>query len=61
MKLKPSLQPQQVQPGVWYYENYGRIDLIVNIRECQPGPIDATTLHIKIPKRKLKASLRRMG
>ena len=61
MKLEPSLQPQKVCPGVWYYERHGGIDVIVNTSECKPNSIDEVTIHIKIPKRKLKASLRRMG
>lgn len=52
MKRKPkvSLNPQHINKNCWYYENPGNIEIYTD-----------TGLAGKISKRKLKASLRRMG
>jgi len=49
-----SMSPQNIQDDTWYYEESYGLDIIHELPE-RPGK----PLHIKIPWRKLEASVRR--
>ena len=54
---RPSLSPQNLNPYSWYYEYPSRIDLIHEVRDADGRYLKTVT--IRIPWRKLKASLKR--
>lgn len=53
-----SLKPQQLGPNDWYYEEDGYLLLVHEVREA--GGAYIRTDQIKIPWRKIEASLRRV-
>lgn len=76
MSKRPSLKPQDVCDGAWYYENKGSIDLILSpsslgLRVVNPS--DAMSLRkgiryvspdgicIRIPAKMLRATLQRQS
>lgn len=56
MTDKLSRKPQNLRPGAWYYEEFGGIDVIYEI--YMNGKFDRMGM-IRIPWRKLRASLKR--
>lgn len=55
MKFKPSLNPQNINIDTWYYEYKSSINLV------HWSPDKNYCVTIKIPKKMLKESLKRMG
>ncbi len=58
-KSKCSNDSQKITPGIWYYENPGSIDLVIN-RKWFETHADYQGLIVKISRRKLAASVERM-
>ena len=58
---KPSLKPQRINSMVWYYESKGHIEVYVDIAELNRRGLRSEPWAIRISKKKLATSLRRMG
>lgn len=56
---KLSLDPQPVCDGLWYYEDNGGIDLIIDFKKLHPLDNPNATKRVMIPWKKLRASLKR--
>lgn len=54
-----SIKPQEINEFNWYYEYPGRIEVLHEVRDDKGNHIRTDV--IKIPKRKLVASLERMN
>jgi hypothetical protein len=54
-KGRPSLSPQRINDGAWYYENPRSIDVYV-----QPAQ-GVNAVKVRIPASKLRRSLKRMA
>lgn len=50
----------KVNAGIWYYENPGSIDLVIN-RKWFEGAATHQGIIVKISRRKLQSSLSRMN
>lgn len=57
-KSKFSLEPQKLDRA-WYYEENGGIDIIVDTAAFSEISTRRVPIHVKIPWRKLRASLKR--
>jgi hypothetical protein len=53
-----SRAPQKISKTAWYYENAKSIDVVV---ECRAGDKYHRTIVVRIPAKKLAATLKRMG
>lgn len=65
---KLSNDPQNVKPGVWYYENPGSIDIYLNFSEFsdaagvhQDSKGNIVGAHIRIPSRLLRKTIERQS
>lgn len=66
-------KPQEIDDSCWYYENGASIDLILSVRRvafvktsawkqgARTSSVDDGFIHIRIPSRKLVATLKRQG
>ena len=59
MANKCSRNSQKITKGIWYYENPGSIDLVLN-RKWLLENMTHQGLIVRVSRRKLKASLQRM-
>lgn len=57
--MSKSLSPQNISRSVWYYENNKSIDVYIRHQEVRHA--DANTVVIRIPVRKLAATLNRLS
>lgn len=56
-----SLNPQNINSMLWYYENKGSIELVIDLPELCKRDLQSRAWSVRIPKSKLEKSLARMN